>query len=75
MTELIGNEQVINYTIDDIAFATDIRKFAIVNHAPYGAINIIPTGLGKGSLILWSRHMEAETRKVIKIEVKYESHE
>lgn len=80
MTELIGNEQVINYTIDentidDIDFATDIRKFAIVNHATYGAINIIPTGLGKGSLILWSRHMEAETRKVIKIEVKYESHE
>ena len=80
MTELIGNEQVINYTIDentidDIDFATDIRKFAIVNHATYGAINIIPTGIGKGSLVLWSRHMEAETRKVIKIEVKYESHE
>lgn len=80
MTELIQHEVVVNYTIDentidDIMFTTNARKFAIVNHATFGAINIIPTGLGEGSLVLWSRHMEAETKKIINIKVEYESQE
>ena len=80
MEQLIGYEAVVNYTIDentidDIEFKTDIRKFAIVNKAKFGAINIIPKGIGVGYLTVWSRHMEADTKKTIKIEVKYESNE
>ena len=69
---------VINYTIDDntiddIVYETNIRNFAIVNRATFGAVNIVPTGIGSGKIVIWSRHMEAETKKIIKVEVKYES--
>lgn len=80
MTELISHEVVINYTIDDntiddIVYETNIRNFAIVNRATFGAINIVPTGTGMGAILIWSRHMEAETKKVINVEVKYEPQE
>lgn len=78
MTELIAHEVVINYTIDDntiddIVYETNIRNFAIVNRATFGAVNIVPTGIGSGKIVIWSRHMEAETKKIINVEVKYES--
>lgn len=77
MTELIAHEVVVNYTIDDntiddIVYETNIRNFAIVNRATFGALNIVPTGTGMGAILIWSRHMEAETKKVINVEVKYE---
>ena len=80
MSELIKKEVVINYTIDentidDIVFATNANKFTIINHATFNAINVIPTGLGSGSITIWSRHMEAETKKTINIKVVYESQE
>ena len=77
MSELIAHEVVINYTIDDntvddVVYNTNIGKFAIVNRATFGAVNIVPTGIGKGVIVIWSRHMEATTRKTINVEVKYE---
>ena len=77
MSELIAHEVVINYTIDDntvddVVYNTNIGNFAIVNRATFGAVNIVPTGIGKGVIVIWSRHMEATTRKTINIEVKYE---
>lgn len=77
MSELIAHEVVINYTIDDntvddVVYNTNISNFAIVNRATFGAVNIVPTGIGKGVIVIWSRHMEATTRKTINVEVKYE---
>ena len=77
MSELIAHEVVINYTIDDntvddVVYNTNIGNFAIVNRATFGAVNIVPTGIGKGVIVIWSRHMEATTRKTINVEVKYE---
>ena len=77
MGELIAHEVVINYTIDDntvddVVYNTNIGNFAIVNRATFGAVNIVPTGIGKGVIVIWSRHMEATTRKTINVEVKYE---
>ena len=77
MSELISHEVVINYTIDDntvddVVYNTNIGNFAIVNRATFGAVNIVPTGIGKGVIVIWSRHMEATTRKTINVEVKYE---
>ena len=77
MSELISHEVVINYTIDDntvddVVYNTNIGNFAIVNRATFGAVNIVPTGTGKGVIVIWSRHMEATTRKTINVEVKYE---
>ena len=77
MSELIAHEVIINYTIDDntvddVVYNTNIGNFAIVNRATFGAVNIVPTGIGKGVIVIWSRHMEATTRKTINVEVKYE---
>ena len=77
MSELIAHEVVINYTIDDntvddVVYNTNIGNFAIVNRATFGAVNIVPTGIGKGVIVIWSRHMETTTRKTINVEVKYE---
>ncbi|MGM9734515.1 MAG: hypothetical protein ACI3YT_10415 [Prevotella sp.] len=74
--ELIKREVVINYTIDencidDIEFMGSVKGFCVLNKG-MGLINIIPTGLGEGTITIWSRHMEAQTKKNIKLVIRYE---
>lgn len=74
--ELIKYEAIINYTIDencidDIEFMGSVKNFCTLNKN-FGIINIVPTGLGEGTITVWSRHMEAQTKKNIKLVIRYE---
>lgn len=74
--DLIKREVVINYTIDencidDIEYNGSVKNFCVLNKS-IGLVNIVPTGIGEGTITLWSRHMEAETKKDIKLVIRYE---
>lgn len=74
--ELIKHEAIINYTIDencidDIEFMGSAKNFCKLNKN-FGIINIVPTGIGEGTITIWSRHMEAQTKKNIKLVIRYE---
>lgn len=74
--ELIKHEAIVNYTIDencidDVEFMGSAKGFCVLNKG-MGLINIIPTGLGEGTVTVWSRHMEAKTKKNIKLVIRYE---